>query len=191
MFPAKEFKQAKTSTFYSKAVAKPKVEHNNTIIDIQEQEEKKSSYAILEKLESICEKLAKNDTLVAEFKQKQDELFKAFEKKEPYFPAKTETQETQIPNSNFVSSVVASQQQMYAQPLQPTFAPQQQQDEKKKKKTYKKLTPDLVEKVYDRYPQFPKDVKELYTTDGEDLYALHKNKKVPIENLGSVLALIK
>jgi hypothetical protein len=193
MFPANEFKQAKASSFYNSKskenLSRARIgTETPSATDVKKEEEKKSSNAILEKLESICEKLAKNDTLVAEFKQKQDELFKAFEKKDPYFPEAKRTDpatQDQAPNSNFVTSIAQSACAAYAAPQNSS-----QQEEKKKKKNYKKLTPDLATSVYDRYPQLPKE-KDLYTTDGEDLYAMHKNKKVLISNLGDVLSLIK
>ena len=47
-----------------------------------------------------------------------------------------------------------------------------------------------MEEVYRKYPQFPRDI-QTFTTDGEDLYAQHKSKKIKIENLAHVLSLIK
>lgn len=184
MFPTAYFNQAKTSSYFSKSSANPKATNLTSVNpdDINDIKKNNSiflepnpealiveSKSILDKLESLCAKLANHDEIVAEFKLKQDEFFKSLHQKEDYFARPVEPQQTiQIPQ----------------------VAPKSEPD-KKKKKAYKKLTPDLVEKVYEMYPQFPKEVSELYTTDGQDLYALHKNKKVPIENLGSVLSLLK
>lgn len=173
MFPSSFFGKAKTSSFYTPQ-EKPQIcQPQQEEIKLAVQEDK-SNAAILEKLESICAKLAEKDEIVAEFKQKTDELMKSMQPQPSLFGT---PQQLEIPPQQMVTSIASHR-------------PQEPVQESRKKKNYKKLTPDLMEEVYRKYPQFPRDI-QTFTTDGEDLYAQHKSKKIKIENLAHVLSLIK